>query len=91
MEMDSSSKSIANAIRYRSVKVMVSIWIPIHVWSRVVDCSGNVAAISAAMVCSWERIVRLRTFPFWDGYCNYLFSRDVYKNRVLCLSSLSLA
>ena len=42
------------------------------------------------LVCSWERIVRLRTFPFWNGYCYYLSRRDVYKNKVLFLSSLSL-
>ena len=34
------------------------------------------------LVFSWERIVRLRIFPFWDGYCNYLFRRDVYKNKI---------
>ena len=38
----------------------------------------GVGLISAMMlVCSWERIVRLRIvrlriFPFSDGYCNYL-------------------
>ena len=42
------------------------------------------------LVCSWERIARLRTFPFWDGYCNYLSRRDVYKNKILCLSYLNL-
>ena len=31
------------------------------------------------LVCSWGRIVRLRIFQFWDGYCNYLLRRDVYK------------
>ena len=25
-----------------------------------------------------ERIVRLRIFPFWDGYCNYLFVEKMY-------------
>ena len=40
------------------------------------------------LVCSWERIVRLRTFPFWDGYCNS--RRDVHKNKVRCVSNLSL-
>ena len=85
------SGSMANVIRCRSVKVMVSIWLPIHHWSAVMDCSRNVVVISAkVLVCSWERIVRLRIFPFWDGYCNYLFRRDVYKNKVLCISSVSL-
>ena len=30
--------------------------------------------------------VRLRIFPFWDDYCNYLSRRDVYKNKVFLLS-----
>ena len=30
-----------------------------------------------------------KNIPVWDGYCNYLFRRDV-QNKVLCLSSLSL-
>ena len=51
----------------------------------------NMVMISVMLlVCSWERIVRLRIFPFSDGYCNYLFRRDVYKSNVLCLYSLSL-
>ena len=29
-------------------------------------------------------------FPYREGYYNYLFRRDVYKNKILCLSSLSL-
>ena len=40
------------------------------------------------LVCSWERIFRLRTFPFWDGYCNYLSRRDVYQNKILFLLSV---
>ena len=39
VEMDSSPKSMANAIRCRSVKVMVSNWLPIHLWPTVIDCS----------------------------------------------------
>ena len=42
------------------------------------------------LVCLWEIIVRLRIFLFWDGYCNNLFGRDVYKSKVIYLSSLSL-
>ena len=49
---------------------------------------GNISVM--VLVCSSERIVRLRIFPLWDGYCNYLSRRDVYKSKVLCLSSLSL-
>ena len=29
-----------------------------------------------------------KNIPVWDGYCNYLSRRDVYKNKVLYLSSL---
>ena len=31
-----------------------------------------------------------KNIPIWDGYCNYLFRRDV-QYKVLCLPSLSLA
>ena len=30
------------------------------------------------LVCSWERIVRLRISPFWGGYCYYLFVEEMY-------------
>ena len=52
VEMDSSSKSMANVTRCRSIKVMVSILIPIHLWSTVMDCSRKVVVISA-LVLVW--------------------------------------
>ena len=51
----------------------------IHVLSKVLDCSRNMVMISVmVLVCSWGRIVRLRIFPFWNGYCDYLFVEEMY-------------
>ena len=55
--------------------------------SKVMDSSWNMVVISVmALVCSWERIVRLRIFPFWDGYCNYLYIEKMYIKAVFILS-----
>ena len=67
MEIDSSSKSTANAIRCRSVKVMISIWLPIHLWSKgdgLFLKHGNGISDGASLLMG-------KNSPFWDGYCNY--------------------
>ena len=67
-------------------------WVQKRQWSlssytsmNVMDCPGNMVMISVVLVCWWEITVCLRIFLF----CNYL--QDVYKTKVLRLSSLSLA
>ena len=72
---------------------------------RVQKCKGNVLYLAPYPrfvegdglflkhgngISDGARLLMGKNSPFWDGYCNYLFRRDVL-NKVLCLSSLSLA